>query len=178
MPPKEGFDFLHNISPGKHYYQFYKNPDDFFQVMIPFFQAGLDRGDACLWLVSEAIGLQRTFQTARMQIRGFKDAISSGQLEILSGERWYLNNGIFDESQAILNAQTYLEKIKKAGFECLRGAGDAACIPRPEWGKVDLYERKMDGWIKSQPIIGLCAYPLCNVPPARQKTYSNPTKMC
>lgn len=169
MPPKKDFDSLHNIIPGKHFYQFYKNSDDFFQVMIPFFQAGIEKGDACLWLVSETIGVACAHQTAQSEIRQFKDAVSSGQFEIFSGELWYLNKGMFDEAQAVFNAQNYLEKVKRAGFKCLRGAGDSASIPRMEWGKVDLYERKMDGWIKSQPIIGLCAYPLLQCTPSHAK---------
>lgn len=169
MPDYDDFDSLHNIIPGKHFYQFYKNPDDFFHVMVPFFQAGLEKGDACLWLVSEKIGFRRAYEAAQSGISRFQEAVSSGQFEIISGESWYLNDGVFDESQAVLNAQNYLEKIKKAGFKCLRGAGDAACIPKPEWPKADVYERKMDAWIRSQPIIALCAYPLLQCTPSQAK---------
>ena len=169
MANDKDFDSLHNLSPGKHLYQFYKNSEDFLQVMIPFFQAGLEKGDACLWLVSETIGFQRAYEAVQSKIRRFKDATSSGQFEILPGEPWYLNNGKFDEEQAVFNARNYFEKIKQAGFECLRGAGDAACIPKSEWGKVDLHERKMDSWVKSQPIIALCAYPLLKCTPSQAK---------
>ena len=165
----QDFDSLHNIAPGKHFYQFYKSSDDFFQVMMSFFQAGLEKGDACLWLVSDKVGFHHAYQTAQSMISGFKEAVSSGKFEIFSGELWYLSSGMFDESQAIFNAQNYLDKIKNAGFKCLRAAGDVGCVPKSDWGKVDLYERKVDGWIKSQPVIALCAYPLLQCTPSQAK---------
>jgi hypothetical protein len=41
MFQESDFDSFHNIQPGKHFYQFYKQADDYQRVIIPFLKAGL-----------------------------------------------------------------------------------------------------------------------------------------
>ena len=163
------FDSLHDVVPGKHFYQFYKNSDDFLYVMIPFFQAGLEKGEACLWMVSGKIGFDFARATAEAMIPRFSDYISTGQFQMIPAEEWYLTNGSFDEAKAISNAQHYMEKIKKQGFSRLRGAGDAGVFSREDWPAVEAYEKKMSPWIKSQPVIALCAYPILECTPSQAK---------
>ena len=163
------FDLLHSILPGKHFYQFYKGSDDFLLVMIPFFQAGLEKGEACLWLVSQKISLNSARAAAQNSISQFPYYNSSGQFQILSAEDWYLTAGSFDEAKALRNAEQYLGKIHEMGFKRLRGAGDAGAIPRSDWPKVEAYEKKVAPWIKSQPVIALCAYPILECTPSQTK---------
>lgn len=169
MAEPTDFDLLHSITPGKHFYQFYKNSEDYFHVMIPFFQAGLEKGEACLWLVSKRNGLAYTCAVAEVLIPGFSHYISSGQLEVSSAEEWYLTDGGFDEAKAVQNAEQYLEKIGKSDFCRLRGAGDAGAILRKDWPLVENYERKMGPWIKLHLVIALCAYPILECTPSQTK---------
>jgi len=154
------FDLLHNISAGKHFYQFYKTSEDYLKVIAPYLQSGLEKGEACLWLVSAKIGVERACDYVRTWIPQAAASLACGRLQILSGEEWYLTGGEFDEAKAIANALKYLEQVQKQGFKILRGSGDAGAIPRTDWPKVQIYEKKMAPWIKSQPVIALCAYPI------------------
>ncbi|MBI1977413.1 MAG: MEDS domain-containing protein [Candidatus Omnitrophica bacterium] len=174
MVSLSNFDSLYDVSSGKHFYQFYKSSDDFLHVMIPFFQAGLEKNDACLWLISQENSLDFCRSTAEAMIPQHVTAILSGQFQILSAEEWYLTEGTFDESKAIANALQHLEKIKALGFRRFRIAGDEACVPRKDWSLVEAYERKVAPWIKSQPIVALCAYPILScTPPAKPKRFSS-----
>jgi len=163
------FDSLHEILPGKHFYQFYKNSEDFFSVMIPFFRAGLEKGEACLWLVSQKNGLDNARATAEAMIPQFSHYVSTNQFQILSAEDWYLTEGSFDEMKAMNNALQYLETIQKKGFERLRGAGDGGVISRKDWPIVEAYEKKMGPWIKANHIVALCAYPILECTPSQTK---------
>lgn len=154
------FDILHHISPSKHYYQFYKHADDYLRAMIAYFQAGLEAGDACLWLVSEKIGMEEACETAESVIPGFPSYVERRQLQILSAEDWYLHSGCFDEGQSFRNASYFLEEIQKLGFSRIRGAGDAGAVPRRDWPRLWSYEKNVDSLIKASPLIALCAYPI------------------
>lgn len=154
------FDSLYNVQCGKHFYQFYKQPEDYFKVMVPFLGAGLEKGQACLWLVSRRIGLERVYDVARQHLPNFSEALPSGQLEILCGEDWYLTDGLFDEEKAFLNASKYLERIHKRGFTQFRASGDGASVPQSEWPKVRTYEAKVNVFIRESGGIALCAYPI------------------
>ena len=166
---EKDFDSLHQILPGKHFYQFYKNSDDFLSVMIPFFQAGLEKGEACLWLVSKRNNLDFIRATVEAMIAGFSYYVSSGQFQIFSAEDWYLTECSFDEAKAIGNAVQYLEKMQKQGFKQLRGAGDGGVISRKDWPAAEAYEKKMGPWIKSHSVVALCAYPILECTPSQTK---------
>ncbi len=154
------FDSLNNLSPGQHRYQFYKSEDDYVESMSRFFRAGLEKGDACLWLASEKMGLERISGLLETLIPNFLFYLSAGQFQIRSAEEWYLRDGYFSEEQALANAANYMEYVQKIGFNRLRGAGDASAIPRAEWPKLKSYEKKVDEIIKSSPIMAVCAYPI------------------
>jgi hypothetical protein len=154
------FDSLHNISAGKHFYQFYKGPEDYLHAMVSYFQTGLEKGQACFWLVSARIGIPKVHEFVESLIPQAKSYLSTGQLQILSAETWYLTQGTFDEEKAMSNALQALETIQKKGFSVLRGSGDAGAIPRSDWKRVFSYEKNISRWIKSQPVIALCAYPI------------------
>ncbi len=160
------FDFVHNIAPGRHLYQFYKNSEDYLRVLIPYFQAGLTKGEACLWLVSDKMGVEKMSDAADAQIKRYLYYVSAGQFQILSAEKWYLTDGRFDEAKAVRNASEALQSALKRGFHRLRGAGDVGAIPHTDWPLVRAYEKKMASFIKTSSLIALCAYPIlgCTLP--------------
>lgn len=159
-PPYRDFDSLHGIAAGKHFYQFYKNQNDYLRVMIAYFRAGLEKGEACLWLVPQKIGVQQACVIADSEIPRFLYYLSASQFQIRSAEDWYLTDGSFDEKRAMANAQQMLSDIQRKGFHLLRAAGDLSAIPREDWEKVHDYEAKIDPWIRTAPVIALCAYPI------------------
>ena len=163
------FDSRHNVLPGKHFYQFYKNTDDFLSIMIPFFQAGLEKKEACLWLISEKNGLSFCRDTAEAIIFNFTHYVSIGQLVILPAENWYLTDGAFDEAKSIQNAERYFETFRENGFTRFRGAGDGGFLSRRDWPIVEAYERKIGPWLKANSITGLCAYPILEFTPSQAK---------
>lgn len=161
------FDSLHAISPGKHFYQFYKHTDDFLSVMIPYFEAGLQKRDACLWLVSKRHRLD--FARIVNQIIDRHRPLPE-QFQILCAEDWYLDGtGSFSEEKSLENAGNYIRSIFEKGFKCLRGAGDAGAIPRKDWPAVAIYEEKAQTIVKSNPVIALCAYPILECTPSQTK---------
>lgn len=162
------FDSLHHIFPGRHVYQFYKGAEDFLLATIPYFRIGLEKREACLWLVSKRNGADRARQAAVMLIPRYADYMASGQFQVLPAEDWYLAEGVFDEAQAIQNAAQYLKQIQELGFEILRAAGDiGGAVARNEWPAVEAYERKISPWIASERVIALCAYPILECSPTQ-----------
>jgi hypothetical protein len=169
MAQVNDFDALYNVSPGKHLYQFYKGLDDYMSVVTAFFRAGLEKGEACLWLVPAATGIEKAKGMAELLIPGAERYLETGQLEIRSGEDWYLTGGRFDADRAVNHAAAALEEMRAAGYKILRGVGDAAAIPHQDWPAVHVYEQKMADFIPSAPLIALCTYPIlqCSIADTR-----------
>jgi len=160
MSHPRDFDRIQNISPGKHLYQFYRDTSDYLPLMTSFFRAGLAQGHACLWLVAKHVGIEMAFQSLKQQVIELDAYKANGTMRIMSAEDWYLTDGRFDAGKAQTNASRYYENIRAAGFSVLRAAGDAAAIPVEDWPKLHEYECVMGPWINSNPVVGLCAYPI------------------
>jgi len=154
------FDSMHNVSAGKHFYQFYKTTDDYLRVVMPFFQAGLEKHEACLWIVAEKMNPGDVRAFVKMMVPGFDEYEKSGQFQILSSESWYATRGHFDESKAFKNIKTYAEMIESKGFDRARIVGDASSVPKKEWPLLYAYEKKTDQWIRASSFVCICAYPI------------------
>jgi hypothetical protein len=163
------FDHKHRIGQGSHLYFFYETPQDFLDVMIPYFFEGLQKGEACLWIVSERNDLDRACESAKARIPQFSEAVTKGQFALYRAEEWYLKNGRFSEGQAVENISIHIKRIRARGFNVLRAAGDIGAILSPtDWEEACEYEKYLiHPWIKDQPVIGLCAYPLAVKTPSR-----------
>ena len=170
MQHQTNFDLLHNIHPGKHLYQFYKHAVDFMQVMVPYFQAGLaEKNTACLWVVSETIGIDHARAVAEALIPEFTPSLASGRFLLCQAEAWYLADGRFDEERALRNAAQHLAEIQEAGYRWLRIAGDTGAVDRSDWEKFRRYERTVSSWIKQKPATALCAYPILSCTPSQTR---------
>jgi hypothetical protein len=164
------FDALHGVETGKHLYQFYKSTEDYFRILTNYFSSGLQKGDTCVWLVSEKQGgVNRAFECVREKIADAEKHLFSARLQILSAEDWYLENGSFSEEKAIRNAVAMTESLRKLGCTRFRAAGDAGSIPHEQWPEVHLYEEKIQKALKDVACILLCAYPIleCSIADTR-----------
>lgn len=163
------FDALHGVETGKHLYQFYKSQEDYLRILTSYFAAGLEKGDACVWLVSEKTGMQRVLEYVRERIPDFDAHHQAGRMQILSAENWYLDKGSFNEEKSLYNAVQMGNRVRGLGCSRLRGAGDAAAIPHEQWAAVHQYEEKIHTALKSVPCVLLCAYPIldCSISDTR-----------
>ncbi len=154
------FDSVHQIKVGGHYYQFYKTMDDYLHISLSYLYAGLKKGNACVWLVNDQIGIEKAekeFLSVYPDATGY---LVSHQLQIKSAQAWYLNRGCFDMAQALQNATNFLESCARRDFACVRGIGDIGAIPDEDWVLLHEYEEKIHSMISSIPLIAVCAYPI------------------
>ena len=155
------FDTIHHIKVGGHYYQFYKTMDDYFQISLSFLYAGLKKGNACLWLVNDQLGIEKAEQQFLSVYPDATGYLLSHQLQIKSAQSWYMNRGNFDMDRALENARLFLEDCFRRDFACVRGIGDIGSIPDEDWLRVHEYEDKLHTMMGGQiPLIAVCAYPI------------------
>jgi MEDS: MEthanogen/methylotroph, DcmR Sensory domain len=154
------FDTLHEVDRHKHLYQFYKTVEDYVEDLSGYFRSGLDKGEACVWIASEKMGLSRLQDLMALRIPGLRDHRTAGRIQIFSAEAWYLKNGRFDPAQALSNAEREIRKLLEAGYKAIRGAGDASAIPHEDWPELEPYEHSVTQLVRQAPVIALCAYPI------------------
>ena len=52
---KTGIDILGDVPWGTHFCQFYQTKEDLIDILVPYFKAGLENNEFCLWVTSERV---------------------------------------------------------------------------------------------------------------------------
>ena len=157
-----GIDAIGAIPWGTHFCQFYTTQADLTETLVPYFEAGLGAGEACLWVTGHTLEAQEAEAMMIDAVPGFKKFIASGQMEIVSMSDWYAPGDVFDSNTVL---QGWIDKVASArqrGFTGLRLTGDTAWVERSGWQNFMEYEQKVNSTFRQHKLVALCTYCLDN----------------
>ena len=144
---------------GTHLCQFYETKDDLLEVLVPYYQHGLATNQLCVWLIPDLITIDEATIALRAAVPDLDHYRSSGQLEILPHDQWYLEDGRFDMDVALESLCSKGAMACARGFNGLRASGSAACLHDHHWADLTLYEEKVQARLRFEKIIALCSFP-------------------
>jgi PAS domain S-box-containing protein len=161
---KSGIDIIGDISWGAHFCQFYQTKEDLKDVLVPYFKAGLENNEYCIWVTSEPLDAEEAKEALRKAVPDIGAYLEKGQIEIIPYTHWYVNEGVFD-SRGSLNG--WIEKLNNAlknGFDGLRLSGNTSWMGKKDWDEFVDYEEEIDRILGNYRMIALCTYSLdrCN----------------
>ena len=87
---------------------------DLLDTLAPFFKAGLDKHEYCLWVVSPSLTAEQAAAALRNSIPDVDRHLREGALEIVLSHEWYLKDGTFDGVRVIQSWQDKLEDAWRA----------------------------------------------------------------
>lgn len=153
-----GIPGVADVPWGTHHCHFYDSREDLADTLVRFFKAGLDGGDACLWVTAEPLRAVDARAALAAVIPDLAEREARGQIEIIDHEDWYLRTGKADAESTL---QGWIDREQQAlarGFTGLRLTGNMSWLTRADWdGFVD-YERRCQHTFRHHRILGLCAY--------------------
>jgi len=159
---KSGIDIIGDVPWGTHFCQFYQTKENLMDTLVPYFKAGLENNEFCIWIISEPSEVEETKEVLRRAIPDFDIYLKNGQIELISYTHWYFIEGSFD-SERVFNC--LVEKLNKAlanGYEGLRLTECTLWLKDKDWNVFTNYEEEIDRIIENYPIIDLCTYSLNN----------------
>jgi signal transduction histidine kinase len=143
---------------GAHFCQFYGEREDLVDTLVPYFKAGLETREKCLWVTSEPLRAEDAKTALRNAVPDLEARLASGQLEIIDHEDWYIRTGKTDAEATLRGWVEQEEQALAAGFAGLRLTGNTYWVERSDWkGFVD-YEAHVSKTFAGHRIIGLCSY--------------------
>jgi signal transduction histidine kinase len=155
---KTGIPALGDIPWGTHVCQFYYTKEDLIDILVPYFKAGLESHELCVWITSEPLCAQESEEALAKSVSGLEEHIRSGQIEIISAGEWYLKEGAFDPRRVM---KGWIDKHNKAldsGYEGIRVTGNTLWIEKRLWRDFMDYEKELNEIIHQYRIIVLCSY--------------------
>lgn len=146
---------------GTHFCHFYETKDDLLDILIPYFKAGLEKNEFCIWVVFE---LNETEAKTRLRraVPDLDQHLAAGDIEILHYTQWYVKDGKFDLEHVIAGWKQKLDRVLAKGYAGVRISGDTAWLPGKDRESFLHYEKRFNDAIAHQRMIALCTYPLAS----------------
>ncbi len=157
---KTGLDIIGDTPWGTHFCQFYQTADDLLDILVPYFWAGLDNNEFCMWITSEPLDVDAIIVKMKETAPGFEARLRKGQIEIIRHTDWYLKDGTFDQ-QRVLDG--WVDKLGNAlanGYDGLRLTGNTFWLEKETWKAFTEYEEAVDRVIGNYNMLALCTYSL------------------
>ncbi len=157
---KLGIDVLGALPWGKHLCYFYNTKKDLVDVLVPYFKAGLENNEFCIWITSETLSKKEAEEAMGKAIPDFSQYLANEQIEIIPHTDWYLKGDIFNGKRVLNACNDKLERAMASGYDGVRATGDTAWLERKDWNKYIAYEGEINHTIGKYHTLVICTYPL------------------
>jgi PAS domain S-box-containing protein len=157
---KTGIDIIGDASWGTHLCQFYETREDLVDILVPYFKAGLENNEFCIWITSEPLKVEDAKVALKKVIKNLDHFIIKGQIEIWDYSEWYTKSGKFDANNVL---QGWVEKENRAlkrGYDGLRLSGNTFWLEEKDWRNFTDYEEEVNRVIGKYRMIAICTYSL------------------
>src|SRR5260221_1672528 len=157
---KTGIPFVGDSPWGTHFCHFFETKQDLLDTLVPFFKAGLEARELCLWIVAEPLTGGEARSALRGIVPGLDRFLANGMIEIHAASEGYLRTRAIDLEALIDAWDRKLAQALHKGFAGLEANGSAAWLQAEHWRDFSEYEETFNAWIADKPMIVCCSYPL------------------
>ena len=158
-----GLEAVGRVPWGTHFSVFYETRKDLLDIVVPFFKAGLQANEFCLWIVanSELFTINEAKAVLHKAVPDLSRLLKIGNIEIVPYYKWFLTGRAVDVQKAITRFRQKVNEAAKRGFSGTRLTGS------PAWMRNNLrarsfreFEQKFDGQLTRKQMIAACTFPL------------------
>jgi nitrogen-specific signal transduction histidine kinase len=157
---KSGIEAVGNVRWGTHLCQFVKTKEDFLELLVPYFKAGLESNEFCMWVTSDPLTVEDAEEALKRAVPDYESRKENGQIEIIPHTDWYLKDGYFDLQRVFDGWIGKLEAALDRGFEGLRATGNTGWLEADTWECFTEYEEELDHMIGDYEMMAVCTYSL------------------
>ncbi|MDP1860769.1 MAG: MEDS domain-containing protein, partial [Gemmatimonadaceae bacterium] len=157
---KSGIDIIGDVPWGTHFCQFYRTQGDLLDILVPYFKAGLDNNEFCMWVTSHPLTEREAEDALRIAVPDFDRYRELGQIEIVPHTDWYLKGGFFDSRQVLSGWVEKHDNSLKRGHSGLRLTGNTFWLEKAGWEEFLRYEDDVNNVIGKYRMMAVCTYSL------------------
>jgi len=157
---KTGIDILGDVPWGTHFCQFYLTKEDLIDILVPYFKAGLENNEFCMWITSEPLSEKEAKEAMREALPDFDRYLKREQIEILPHEEWYLKKGAFNTQRVLKGWVDKLDQALAQDYDGLRLTGNTFWLEKRDWRNFTEYEKEVNNVIGKYQMMAICSYSL------------------
>jgi hypothetical protein len=156
-----GIPIVGSLPWGSHFCQFYQTQQDMVDVVVPYFRAGLESNELCIWVTSDFLGTEEALRALAAGVPRFDKYRERGQIEVFPHTDWYLKGGEFDLQRTLEMWMAKHDEALSRGFAGLRVSGTPYWIDnKKDWDDFAAYEAEINQVIGGTRLLVLCTYAL------------------
>jgi len=155
---KTAIGLIGDVPWGTHICQFYQTKEDLIDLLVPYFKAGLENNEFCMWITSEPLNVEEAKRALKKEVKNLDDYLKKEQIEILDYSQWYTRPGYFDPDKVL---QAWIDKEEhalKKGYEGLRLTGNTFWLEKRDWQDFANYESVINKVIAKYKMLAICTY--------------------
>lgn len=144
---------------GTHFCHFYDDREDLVDTLVPYFRAGLDASEGCLWVAAPPLGTEEATAVLRTAVPDLDRRMKASQMEIVDHHQWYAPRGHFDADAVLAGWVAKEEAALAHGFAGLRVTGNTFWIEdRAGFASFTDYEARLNESFKARRMVCVCSY--------------------
>jgi len=93
---KSGIDIIGDVPWGTHFCHFYHTKEDLADILVPYFKAGLENNEFCIWVMSQPLEVEEAIEALKKAVPDADVYLEKGQIEINSYTYLHLSGSIYD----------------------------------------------------------------------------------
>src|SRR5215471_12077254 len=153
-----GLRGVSDIPWGTHLCQFYRSKADLVETLVPYFVAGLEQTERCIWIASEPFVASDCWRELEAQVPDLAERARRGQIEIIDYADWYSRGGVLDGPSTLRRWLDAEAEACQSGYAGLRLTGNTFELDQKDWASFSDYEAAVQATFHSRRIIALCSY--------------------
>jgi PAS domain S-box-containing protein len=155
-----GISVVGDMPWGTHFCHFYDSKQDLLDTLVPYFKAGLDDKEFCVWVIADPLTKEEAWNALRIGVPDLDRHLADQSIEMFVGEEWYLKNGRFNLQRITSAWNEKLEQALARGYAGMRVSGDTCWLRKKDWQDFCAYENHLNESISDQAMTVWCTYPL------------------
>jgi PAS domain S-box-containing protein len=151
---------MRDVPWGTHFCNFYETKQDLLDTLVPYFRAGLESNEFCLWVVLDPLTESEAQDAFRQAVPELDRYLAAGALEIRPPTHRYYRGGGFGPQGIANHMDAFLDSVLARGFAGMRIGGSPTAMQKQDSRHFREFEREVSRSVAGKRMIALCNFPL------------------
>lgn len=153
-----GLPGVRDIPFGVHMCRFYRTREELCATLLPYFAAGLQNNERCIWITAEPLLADEVPAELRRTGLDAGAAIHRGSLIVRDYSAWYAERGSLKGSEVVRLWLSEEQRALDDGYNGLRITGNVTFLRPEDWPRFMEYEALLEQALHGRAIVTLCTY--------------------
>jgi hypothetical protein len=153
-----GLRTVPHLQWGSHLAHFFGSGGELRDLLVPYFKAGLENNERCLWVTGEAFTADQARSALRAAVPDLDKRERDKQIEIANGAEWYATGQKLRPDELVSGLLQREQDALGLGYVGLRTNGNCAWVSQDQWADFQEYERLVQEAGRSRRMICMCSY--------------------